>query len=66
MKKFIASIGVLMACCLIGQASFAQNSITDWAGIVQSAILNPPRPPQVPRCFMPPFSLLCTTPRWPS
>ena len=45
MKKFIASIGVWMVVCLIGQASFAQNAITDWAGIVQPAILNPPRPP---------------------
>jgi hypothetical protein len=45
MKKLIASIGVLMVGCLIGQASFAQNAITDWAGIVQPAILNPSRPP---------------------
>jgi hypothetical protein len=45
MKKFIASIGVWMVVCLIGQASIAQNAITDWAGIVQPAILNPPRPP---------------------
>jgi PAP2 superfamily len=45
MKRFITSIGVLMVCCLIGQASFAQNAVTDWAGIVQPAILNPPRPP---------------------
>src|SRR2546425_2706158 len=47
MKKLISSICVLMACCLLGQPSPAQNVITDWAGIVQPAInnANSPRPP---------------------
>jgi hypothetical protein len=47
MKKFMSSICVLIACCLLGQTSPAQNVITDWAGIVQPAINNAssPRPP---------------------
>jgi len=49
MKCLKASIWVLAACCLMGQITFAQNVVTDWAGIVQPAILTTdagtPRPP---------------------
>ena len=48
MKRLYASIWVLVACFLLGQASLAQNAITDWATIVGPAIINTsttPRPP---------------------
>lgn len=47
MKKRNLCVGVLVACCLLGQPGLAQNVITDWAGIVQPAINNPsfPRSP---------------------
>ena len=44
MKKLNSFICVLMACCLLGQTSPAQNVITDWAGIVQLAINNSSSP----------------------
>jgi hypothetical protein len=46
-KKFCASIGLLLCYGLYGQSSLAQNVVTDWAGIIQPAINNPsaPRPP---------------------
>ena len=44
MKKLKSLIGLLIAGCILGQTSLGQNVITDWAGIVQPAILNPPRP----------------------
>lgn len=46
MKKLNPSFSwLLIACCFLGQSSLAQNAITDWAVIVQPAILNPRRPP---------------------
>jgi PAP2 superfamily len=39
MKKLNTSILVVLACCLMGQTSLAQNAITDWAGIVAPAIM---------------------------
>jgi len=47
MNRINSAICALIACCLMGQTSPAQNVITDWAGIVQPAINNPsaPRPP---------------------
>src|SRR6266550_5982561 len=47
LQKLNASICALIACCLLGQTSPAQNVITDWAGIVQPSInnANSPRPP---------------------
>jgi hypothetical protein len=47
MKKLNSLMWVLIACCLLGRSSLAQNVITDWAGIVQPAInnANSPRPP---------------------
>jgi hypothetical protein len=46
-KKFCASIGLLLCYGLYGQSSLAQNVVTDWAEIIQPAINNPsaPRPP---------------------
>jgi hypothetical protein len=39
MKKLNTSILMVLACCLMGQTSLAQNAITDWAGIVAPAIM---------------------------
>lgn len=39
MKKLNTSILVVLACCLMGQTSLAQNAITDWARIVAPAIM---------------------------
>lgn len=40
MNKRYSFICVLIACCVLGPASLAQNVITEWAGIVQPAINN--------------------------
>jgi hypothetical protein len=40
MKKLITPIRILIVCCVMQQTSFSQNVITDWAGIVQPAVLN--------------------------
>jgi len=49
MKALKVSIWLLAASCLISQIGLAQNAVTDWAGIIQPAILGTdagtPRPP---------------------
>jgi len=47
MNKLNRCISALIACCLFGHTSTAQNVVTDWAGIVQPAInsVSAPRPP---------------------